>query len=77
MEAPHAMASSVETAQHGFPSAIAMPFTLETPMRTPVKEPGPAVTAKRSTSSNAVRVQASSCSTMGMSVWLCVRAVLQ
>ena len=71
------MASRVETPAQGLSSAIAMPFTQETPMRTPVKEPGPAVTANRSTCSRGTWVQRRSCSTIGMSVWLWVSLVLQ
>ena len=33
----------------GLPAPCAMPFAAHTPMRTPVKEPGPATTAKQST----------------------------
>src|ERR1700760_2537878 len=46
--APGAMASCVEIAQAGLPSARASPCIVARPIRTPVNEPGPRVTAKRS-----------------------------
>ena len=67
-----AIARSVETPAQGMFRAIAMPLTQETPMRTPVKEPGPAETAMRSTSSSVRPERRSTLSTIGISVWLCV-----
>ena len=42
-----------------------MPLTEASPMRSPVKEPGPAVTAKPSTSERLQPQPASSCSAIG------------
>ena len=41
----HAIASNVETLMQGILSLNASPLTVATPILTPVKEPGPAVTA--------------------------------
>ena len=46
------MARSVETPAHGMFRVMESPFTQETPMRTPVNEPGPAETAMQVTSSS-------------------------
>ena len=70
------MLSKVETATQGRSCANAKPFAAATPMRTPVKEPGPALTATASMLSSGTPAFLQSCSAMGMSVWLCVRPVL-
>ncbi len=67
------MASSVETPTAGFSSAQHRPLTAATPMRTPVKEPGPRATATASSADLSVPVDASRFSTIGSSVALCVR----
>ena len=48
--APAAMASRALTGTHRVPCAWASPLTVLTPMRTPVKEPGPTTQAMRSSS---------------------------
>ncbi len=49
--------------------AAAMPLAAAMPMRTPVKEPGPADTANRPISSICSRAAERRFSTMGISVW--------
>ena len=63
-----AIASSVETDTQGFPKAMAIPFTHETPILTPVNEPGPALAAKTSISLISVLVNSSSFSARSISV---------
>lgn len=70
------MARSVETPAHGMFRVMESPFTQETPMRTPVNEPGPAETAMQVTSSSVLFVSFKTDSTIGISVWLCVCFVL-
>ena len=67
-----AMAARVETPVAGFSAPQHRPFTAATPMRMPVKEPGPRATATASTSESFVSVFFSMSSTMGSSVRLCV-----
>ena len=67
------MASSVDTPMAGFCAPQASPLAVDTPMRTPVNEPGPRATAMASTSASLVSVFFSICSTIGSSVQLCVR----
>ena len=67
------MASSVDTPMAGFCAPQASPLAVDTPMRTPVNEPGPRATAMASTSASLVSVFFSSCSAIGSSVQLCVR----
>ena len=47
IESGYAIASNVDTPMQGLFCANAIPFTHATPMRTPVKEPGPAETANK------------------------------
>ena len=67
------MASSVDTPMAGFCAPQASPLAVDTPMRTPVNEPGPRATAMASTSASLVSVFFSICSAIGSSVQLCVR----
>ena len=67
------MASSVDTPVQGFSSAQARPLTIDTPMRMPVKEPGPCATASRSTSLYVSSAFLSMSSPIGSSVLLWVR----
>jgi hypothetical protein len=67
------MASRVETPQTGLSSAQARPLTVATPMRTPVKEPGPRLTAKRSTSGREIPRFFKRSSAMGSKVRLWVK----
>ncbi len=69
------MASSVDTAAQGFSKAQARPLAAATPMRRPVKEPGPAATAMTSISWGVSSAFCSMDSTMGISVRLWVRPV--
>ena len=71
--AVQAMASRVETPAQGFSPGQARPLAAATPMRSPVKEPGPAATAIRSISSNAAPQLSSICSSMGIRVRLWFR----
>ena len=69
------MAPRVLTAQQGSSFPQAKPFAAATPMRTPVKEPGPAATATTSTSPG-VRARVFSISwAMTIRVWLWVSPV--
>ena len=70
-----AMAARVETPTAGFSAAKASPLAAETPMRMPVKEPGPTATAMTSQSCTVRSVFFKMCSTMGMRVRLWVRPV--
>ena len=65
--------SKAETGAQGLSSTCAIPLTAATPIRRPVKEPGPTETAKRSTSEVASWLHENSDSTIGMMVWLWVR----
>ena len=67
------MASSVETPTAGFCAPQASPFAAETPMRTPVNEPGPCATAISSTSDRETPAFFKRSSAIGSSVRLCVR----
>ena len=67
------MASRVETPTQGLSEAQARPFTVETPMRMPVKEPGPWATAKISTLFRLSSAFFSMSSAMGSRVRLWVR----
>ena len=69
------MASSVETPMQGFSAPQHRPLTVDTPMRTPVKEPGPCATAITSTSDRATAVFFNRSSAIGSSVRLCVSAL--
>ena len=71
-----AIARSVETPAQVMFRAIASPLTHDTPMRTPVNEPGPADTARQSTSSSVFAESRRTASAIGISVWLCVCFVL-
>ena len=64
----HAMDSRVEQGAQGLSSGHASPLAAATPMRTPVKEPGPAATAITSMSCRASPVFFSRSDTMGMRV---------
>ncbi len=66
------MASRVERPQQGVLWGKARPLTQDTPMRTPVKEPGPWVTAKRWKSPGDFPRLCSRPWTMGSRVWLWV-----
>lgn len=70
-----AMASRVDTATTGFSAAKASPLAAATPMRIPVKEPGPTATATASQSRTVRPVFFSMPSTMGIKVRLWVRPV--
>lgn len=72
---PSAIASSVETAAAGSPAANASPFAAATPMRIPVKDPGPTATATAPSSSMRKSAFFSMDSTMGISVRLWVSPV--
>ena len=63
---PAAMASRASTATQGLPAPWASPLAVLTPMRTPVKEPGPVTTAMRSMSCTVSPVAAKAASTMGI-----------
>ena len=63
-----AMDSRVEQAAQGLSPGQASPLAVEMPMRSPVKEPGPAATAMRSTWDRGTEQVASICSTMGIRV---------
>ena len=63
---PHASASSASTATQGLPAPWAIPFTALSPMRTPVKEPGPTTAAYSSISEISVEHLFSASSTMGI-----------
>ena len=63
----------MDTSAQGFSSAQARPLAAETPMRTPVNDPGPAATAMTSASSSLAPQRWSICSSMGMRVTLWVR----
>ena len=67
------MASRVDTPTQGLSEAQARPLTIDTPMRTPVKEPGPWATASRFTSLRLSSAFLSMSSPMGSSVRLWVR----
>ena len=69
----YASPSSAETAAQGLSSTCAIPLTAATPMRRPVKEPGPTEAANKSTCWMVMWLQDSSDSTIGMMVWLWVR----
>ena len=71
----HAIASRVETGTQGFSAAQASPFTAATPMRSPVKDPGPAATAMAFISPHVSPLFRSISSAMGSSVRLWVRPV--
>jgi hypothetical protein len=70
-----AMASRVETATAGFSAAKANPLAAATPMRMPVKDPGPTDTAMASQSRTVRPVFFKIPSTMGIRVRLWVRPV--
>lgn len=63
-----AMDSRVEQAAQGLFPGQASPLAAATPMRRPVKEPGPAATAMSSTASKAVPQLSSRDTAMGMRV---------
>ena len=69
------MPYSVEMPAQGFPSPSASPLTAATPMRSPVNDPGPFATAKRSISESFVFAVSSRCTAIGSSVSLCVSPV--
>ena len=71
-----ASASSVDTPTQGFCVAQARPLTVDTPMRMPVKDPGPCATAKASTLQSRNSQFRSRSSAIGSSVRLCVRALI-
>ena len=68
-----AMASRVEQPAQGSSAAQARPLAAATPMRRPVKDPGPAATAITSTWSRVSWLLASMSRTMGSRVRLWVR----
>ena len=70
-----AMASRVETPTAGLSAAKASPLAAATPMRIPVKDPGPAATATASMSAMVSSVFFKMPSTMGIRVRLWVRPV--
>ena len=70
-----AMASSVDTPQQGLSAAQASPFRADTPIRRPVKLPGPAATASRSMSASDCSLSRSMASTSGIRVRLWVSPV--
>ena len=70
-----AMASSVDTPQQGLSAAQASPFRADTPIRRPVKLPGPAATASRSMSDSDCSLSRSMASTSGIRVRLWVSPV--
>ena len=70
-----AMAASVDTPTAGLSTEKARPLAAETPMRMPVKEPGPTATAMASISDSFKSVFFRMCSTMGIKVRLWVRPV--
>ena len=71
-----AMAASVDTpTAAGLSTEKARPLAAETPMRMPVKEPGPTATAMASMSDSFKSVFFRMCSTMGIKVRLWVRPV--
>src|SRR5438270_1122259 len=61
------MASCIDIAQSGLSRARARPWIVARPMRTPVNEPGPRVTAKRSISCRSTPLSVRSQSTAGRS----------
>ena len=67
------MASSVETPITGMPAPKARPLAAATPMRMPVKDPGPTATAMASQAARLRSAFFSIPSTMGMRVRLWVR----
>ena len=69
----HAMASSVETPAQGLFPGQASPLAAATPIRSPVKDPGPAATATTSISSSVSPQFSRRSRHMGISVRLCVR----
>jgi hypothetical protein len=69
------MASRVETPTAGFSAAKASPLAAATPMRMPVKDPGPTATATAPQSSRRMPALARMPSTMGIRVRLWVRPV--
>jgi len=70
LAACHAMASSVETPQQGFSRLHARPFAVDRPIRRPVKLPGPAAQAIRSTSDILTPQPSRRAEHMGRIVWL-------
>ena len=70
-----ARAARVDTAAQGLSAAQASPLAAETPMRTPVKDPGPAETAITSRSAAVISVLRKSSSTRGIRVRLWVSPV--
>ena len=70
-----AMLSRVDTPYTGSDPPQAKPLAAETPMRTPVKEPGPAATASAVTSAAVLPQAFSRSSAMTINVWLWVRPV--
>ena len=66
------MASSVDTPQQDLLSGKASPLMQATPIRTPVKEPGPAETANKFISFTDSPAQSNAAFAMGSSVWLWV-----
>ena len=70
-----ARAARVDTAAQGLSTAQASPLAAETPIRTPVKDPGPAETATASRSARAMPVFFSKSSTRGIRVRLWVSPV--
>ena len=70
-----ARAARVDTAAQGLSAAQASPLAAETPMRTPVKDPGPAETATASRSAALMPVFFSRSSTRGIRVRLWVSPV--
>ena len=69
------MASRVETGMQGLSAAQARPLAAETPIRTPVKDPGPAETAMASRSAGVMSVFFKRSSTRGIRVRLWVSPV--
>ena len=70
-----AIAARVDTPTAGMEAAKASPLAAETPMRMPVKDPGPTATATAPMSAMARSAFFRMCSTMGIRVRLWVRPV--
>ena len=74
--AAQASASSASTTAALAPVASHSPFTAHTPMRTPVKEPGPVTAANTSISFGRSPSLLNNSSSIGMSVWEWVSPLL-
>ena len=70
-----AMAARVDTPTAGMEAAKASPLAAETPIRIPVKDPGPTATATALISAMVISAFFMICSTIGIRVRLWVRPV--